>query len=229
MTPVWSDPQLDKFLSSDLVSEPADPIWRSEYAPQLSYGRHAGPPRADARLAAVAIVLCWDGREWSLPLTVRSSTMRRHSGQISLPGGLVEGDEMPLETARRELTEELGQNLPLDWLGEFAPLFVYASNAYVAPCIACVSGWPDWQPQLSEVDSVLRLRIRELVESSAPDPLVIERGSLQFAAPRFLVDGQSVSGATAVLLAELRGRLRRIQANANLAATSLDSTSSPSI
>jgi 8-oxo-dGTP pyrophosphatase MutT (NUDIX family) len=227
MIPVWRHRQLDKLLASNLVSEPANPTWRSDFAPQLSYGRHAGPPRADARLAAVALVLCWDGREWSLPLTVRSSNLRRHRGQISLPGGLVEGDELPLETARRELSEELGQNLPLDWLGELDPLFVYASNAYVTPCIARVSGWPDWQPQQSEVDCVLRLRIRELVEEVPPPPLVIERGPLQFAAPRFLVDGQSVWGATAVLLAELRGRLQQVQDAAALSEDDTDSTHSP--
>jgi 8-oxo-dGTP pyrophosphatase MutT (NUDIX family) len=216
MIPVWRHPQLDALLAADLVSAPADPAWRRNFAPELSYGRHAGPPRADARLAAVAIVLCWDGREWSLPLTVRNAKMRHHRGQISLPGGLVEGDESALEAARRELSEELGQNLPLDWLGELDPLFVYASNAYVTPCVACISGWPDWQPQQSEVDCVLRLHLRELVENAPLPPLLIERGAFQFAAPRFQADGQSVWGATAVLLAELRGRLQRIQAAPDL-------------
>lgn len=211
MTPLWRQPQLDELLGADLVSDAANPSWRREFAPALSYGRHDGPPRADARLAAVAIVLCWDGREWSLPLTVRSATLRHHRNQVSLPGGLVEEGESAFEAARRELTEELGQSLPLRWVGTLMPLFVYASNAYVTPCVACVSGWPDWRPHLAEVERVLRLRLSHLLAAVQPEPLVIERGPLRFAAPQFLVDGQSVWGATAVLLGELRGRLRRIE------------------
>lgn len=226
MIPAWRHPQLDAFLAADLMSAPAASSWRREFAPELSYGRHDGPPRADARLAAVALVLCWDGREWSLPLTVRSATLRHHRGQISLPGGLLEGDESALEAARRELSEELGQNLPLDWLGELGPLFVYASNAYVTPCVARVSGWPDWRPQQSEVQSVLRMHIRALIELAPPAPLVIERGPLQLVAPRFLVDGQSVWGATAVLLAELRGRLQRIQMDLDQATDDFESDQS---
>jgi 8-oxo-dGTP pyrophosphatase MutT (NUDIX family) len=156
-------PELDRLLAADMASAPPDPAWRREFAPALSYGRHDGPPRSDARVAAVAVVLCWDGREWSLPLTVRHAKLTRHGGQISLPGGLVEMGESVRESARRELTEELGAEPPLDWLGEFAPMLVYASNAYVTPCIASTSGWPNWQPRPGEVDRVLLLGLRELV------------------------------------------------------------------
>ncbi len=210
MTNIWQSPELDRFLAADIAGAPADAAWRREFAPELSYGRHAGPPRSDARLAAVALVLCWDGREWSLPLTVRSESLRRHGGQVSLPGGLVEVGESSRVAARRELIEELGREPPLDWLGELDSMLVYASNALVTPCVARISGWPDWQPQPTEVDRVLRLTVRDLVEQVPPEPMVIERGPLQFTAPRLMVEGFSVWGATAVLLGELRGRLHRI-------------------
>jgi 8-oxo-dGTP pyrophosphatase MutT (NUDIX family) len=214
--PLWKSPELDRLLAADLATAPADRAWRREWAPELSYGRHDGPPRADARLAAVALVLCWDGREWSLPLTVRCASLTRHGGQVSLPGGLVEVGESPRVAARRELGEELGQQPPLEWLGELAPLFVFASNAHVTPCLAAVSGWPDWRPQPDEVDCVLRLSVHELLTQSPPAQLVIERGPLQLAAPRLMVDGFSVWGATAVILGELRGRLQRFVHGASL-------------
>jgi 8-oxo-dGTP pyrophosphatase MutT (NUDIX family) len=207
---LWANPELSRLLAVDVATAPTDRNWRRQFAPELSYGRHDGPPRADARLAAVAVVLCWDGREWSLPLTVRCSTLTRHGGQVSLPGGLVEVGESPRVAARRELSEELGCEPPLDWLGEFTPLFVYASNAFVTPCLAAVSGWPDWQPQPAEVDRILRLSVRDLITQDPPGPLVIERGPLQFQAPRLAVDDYAVWGATAVILGELRGRLRRL-------------------
>jgi 8-oxo-dGTP pyrophosphatase MutT (NUDIX family) len=207
---VAAAPDLSRLLAADMAATPTDPAWRREFAPQLSYGRHDGPARDDARLAAVALVLCWDGREWSLPLTVRHANLSRHGGQVSLPGGLVDLDESVREAARRELVEELGVEPPLEWLGELTPLLVFASNVQVTPCVACTSGWPDWQPQPGEVDCVLRLTMRDLVEQEPPPPIVIERGPLSFAAPRLIVDDRTVWGATAVLLGELRGRLRRI-------------------
>jgi len=209
ITDVASSPDLGRRLAADIATSLPAPAWRRAFAPELSYGRHDGPPRSDARLAAVAIVLCWDGREWSLPLTVRHAQLSRHGGQVSLPGGLVEVGESVREAARRELIEELGVEPPLDWIGELQPLLVFASNAYVTPCVACSSGWPDWQPQPGEVDRVLRLGVRELVAQQLPPSLTIERGPLQFDAPRLLVDEHSVWGATAVILGELRGRLGR--------------------
>lgn len=208
--PVWESPELDRLLAADIATARAEPTWRREFSPELTYGRHAGPPRNDARLAAVAIVLCWDGHSWSLPLTVRCATLTRHGGQVSLPGGLIEIGESPRVAARRELSEELGVQPPLEWLGEFDPLQVFASNAYVTPCIAAVSGWPKWIAQPEEVDCVLRLDVHDLVSQDVPTPMIIERGPLQFSAPRMIVENYSVWGATAVILGELRGRLLRV-------------------
>ena len=87
---------------------------------------------------------------------------------------------------------------------------MFASNAYVTPCIAVVSGWPQWVPQPEEVDRVLRMEVQDLVMQETPASMVIERGPLQFAAPRMIVEDHSVWGATAVILGELQGRLRRI-------------------
>lgn len=207
---VGQSPELALLLAADIAESPADPRWRREFAPELSYGRHAGPARADARLAAVAVVLCWDGREWSLPLTVRPAALSRHGGQVSLPGGLVEANEDSRDAARRELTEELGCQPELRWLGDLAPLFVFASNAVVTPCVAAVDCCPQWRPQPSEVQQVLRLRLAELMEGDPSPALEIQRGPMRFSAPQMLVEGHAVWGATAVVLAELRGRLLRL-------------------
>ncbi len=212
MTAIWGFPELGARLADDILSAPADPSWRRAYAHELSYGRHAGPARTASRLAAVAIVLCWDGGEWSLPLTVRGAELSRHSGQVSLPGGLVDANEDSRDAARRELAEELGQSPELVWLGDLAPLYVYASDTLVTPCVAAVDGWPAWKAQPPEVELVLRPTLRELLEASPAPPLEIERGAIKFTAPQLVVEGHSVWGATAVVLSELRGRIHRINA-----------------
>jgi 8-oxo-dGTP pyrophosphatase MutT (NUDIX family) len=211
---LWQDPELPARLDVELRA-PAEPQWRREFAPELSYGRHAGPARGDARRAAVALLLCWDGRQWTLPLTVRNAQLTRHGGQVSLPGGLIDAGESPRDAAVRELEEELGRRPPLQWLGELSPLFVFASNATVTPCVAAVDHWPAWIAQPAEVDRVLKLDLRALLDPPTAPPLSVQRGPFHFQAPQLIVEGQSAWGATAVMLGELQKRLLRISNELN--------------
>ena len=64
---------------------------------------------APARRAAVAIVLIrGEDGEAALPLFRRSARLKRHAGQMGLPGGRLDDGEGPDEAALRELHEELG-------------------------------------------------------------------------------------------------------------------------
>ena len=206
---IWQRPELPALLTAELT-RPAEAAWGREFAPELVYGRHAGPARADARAAAVMVVFCWDGSEWLLPLTVRAADLKRHGGQVSFPGGLIDGDESPLDAAAREFHEELGVQPQLEWLGDMSAQFVYASNSWVVPCVAATAGVPAWQPNPIEVANVITLRVAELLNQPPAPPLEIVRGPLRFAAPQLRVEDHSAWGATAVMLGELRGRLRRI-------------------
>jgi 8-oxo-dGTP pyrophosphatase MutT (NUDIX family) len=210
--PLWQSPELPSLLAEDFAMA-ANPRWRNQLAPDLSYGRHGGPSRRDSRAAAVAVVLCAGSDGWSVPLTVRHSGLTRHGGQVSFPGGLIDAGESPREAAARELREELGRHPTLQWLGELERLSVFASNAMVTPCVAAIDHWPTWTPQPAEVDQVLRLELRELMTPLDAPYLEIHRGPFSFMAPQVLVEGHSAWGATAVMLGELRGRLLRISDN----------------
>ena len=48
-------------------------------------------------------------RRVAVPLTVRGSGMRHHTGQVSLPGGRVDAGETIEEAALREAHEEVGR------------------------------------------------------------------------------------------------------------------------
>jgi 8-oxo-dGTP pyrophosphatase MutT (NUDIX family) len=60
------------------------------------------------RLAAVLILIYQGSHEPEIILTQRSSSLTKHAGQISFPGGTVEeADRDPVHTALREAREEI--------------------------------------------------------------------------------------------------------------------------
>ena len=78
--------QLIACLSGDLPGAEA----QRHFAPELAYGRHAGPPALGARQAAVLVLAYLHAGEWFVPTMVRAHTMKEHAGQIALPGGSVD-------------------------------------------------------------------------------------------------------------------------------------------
>src|SRR3954447_1265063 len=64
------------------------------------------PP--DTRAAAALLLLYPSESGVAVPLTVRATHLRRHAGQISLPGGAVDAGETLADAALREAYEEVG-------------------------------------------------------------------------------------------------------------------------
>ena len=58
--------------------------------------------------AAVAITLVDLDAEAAVPIFQRTETLRRHAGQMAIPGGRMHDGEAPEDAALRELEEELG-------------------------------------------------------------------------------------------------------------------------
>ncbi|KAI8921863.1 NUDIX hydrolase domain-like protein [Powellomyces hirtus] len=66
-----------------------------------------GPERRAAVL--VGLVVDPETRDLAVWLTLRASTLRKHAGEVSLPGGRVDGTDLDLiATALREAQEEIG-------------------------------------------------------------------------------------------------------------------------
>jgi len=83
---------------------PANGVMRSDF--DLNPDR----PQPDQPLTPAAVLVGLVEREHGLSvlLTRRSDTLRRHTGQIALPGGRQDPGETPWQTALREAEEEIG-------------------------------------------------------------------------------------------------------------------------
>ncbi len=199
----YSPPELAAALKQALARGIPGRSASRAMAPDMAYGRHHGPVPADARKAAVLIVVEPTAQGWSLPAIVRPATMKAHAGQISLPGGMVESGETAIETALREFQEELGANpAALQVLGTLAPIFVFISNFVVSPVVAISPRSFTLRPSADEVAEVLPVPLASLVDPACRSSLIIRRGELAFRAPCFEIAGRQIWGATSLILAE---------------------------
>ena len=176
-------------------------------SPELSYGRHGGPPPATARRAAVMLLVFQRGGRWHVPVTERPAALR-HGGQISLPGGTVDLGETSEQAAVRELREELGFESPVVILGQLADCYVYASNFVITPWLAATDVEPEWRPSAAEVARVVELPLDALLDPGAVGQTRIARGPLVFHAPCYSLGEHCIWGATSVILSELADVLR---------------------
>ena len=138
-------------------------------------------------------------------LTKRQETLNQHAGQISFPGGRNEPDESLLETALRETNEEVGLHpASIEVLGALSPLYISVSNFCVYPFVGAITPLPErLSPQAEEVQKILKLPLAGL---NTPSTKRVERWSLRgepVDIPLFDVEGETIWGATAMMLAEL--------------------------
>lgn len=194
-------------LEQPLPGAPA----QQQFAPELCYGRHFGPPMPDTRAAAVLVLLFRDGGQWRLPMTLRPVHMSDHAGQVSFPGGSVEGSESHEECAIREFHEELGSDSSrIHVIGQLTPLFVFNSNFYVRPILAWTDEPPHFEPNPSEVEELLVIPLVELIDASNHGEQSMCRGSLEFRAPYIEFQNHRIWGATSMMLGELIELLNEI-------------------
>jgi 8-oxo-dGTP pyrophosphatase MutT (NUDIX family) len=139
--------------------------------------------RPDLKVSAVAITLVGgaggdsDNGDMAFLLTRRASTLRGHAGQWALPGGRAEPGESPGETARRELSEELGLSLGPE--AELGLLDDYPTRSgyVITPVVLWGGADPALVPNPAEVGELHRVplptidvepRFLTIPESDAP-------------------------------------------------------------
>jgi 8-oxo-dGTP pyrophosphatase MutT (NUDIX family) len=170
------------------------------------------PAGVTPRESAVLLLLYpHDGELW-FPLTVRSSRLTTHRGEVSLPGGGVDPDDAgAAATALREAEEELGVSAAeVEILGRLASFYIPPSNNRITPIVGLHQTAPVFRPDPLEVERVFQVPLRHLLDPSFIREEVWERRDLFFRVPFFFFEGYKVWGATALLLSELVARVQRV-------------------
>ena len=212
------DPSLPYRLAQRLSEGPRPPrdASRGRAVASMSYGRHAGPPRHDAKMAAVLVLLYPHNGCWHLPMTVRQGHLPTHAGQVSFPGGGVDPGETPAAAALREAEEELGVD-PADCelLGPMSPIYIFHSNYDVRPWLAHARQRPEFAPNDAEVARLLELPLAPLPAYATSGTMMIQRGALRFEAPCLPCGDTRLWGASLMILGELVELLRDLQHDAD--------------
>lgn len=163
-------------------------------------------PNAQTRLSAVLILFYPADGIIHIPMIVRPVYKGVHSGQVSFPGGRAEEIDKDLtETALREAHEEIGI-LPADIqiLGMLSQLYVPASNFLVYPVVGSMSFQPGFKPDPYEVDMLLEVPLDELLDvTRMGSKEIVVRDNITIQAPYYDLQGQTVWGATSMIISEL--------------------------
>jgi len=157
----------------------------------------------DARIAAGLLLLYPGARGASIPLTVRASSLRRHAGQISLPGGATDPGETLAQAALREAHEEIGVDpASVRVLGELTPVHVLVSGFTLHPVVGITHDRPSFTPAAHEVETVVEVSVDDLKDASSIRQGSRTREGVAIEYPYFDLMGHHVWGATAMILGE---------------------------
>ena len=163
---------------------------------------------------ALTLVAADDGSgEAAFLLTRRAAKLRAHSGQWALPGGRCDPGETFVETALRELEEELGLALGDDRVLGLLDDYPTRSGYAITPVVAWADDISAMTPNPQEVERAYTIRLDRIADDSAVRFENIPES------PRLLIrldvmDEHHIHAPTAAMVYQLRelvaGRITRV-------------------
>ncbi len=146
-----------------------DAALRARVEANLRQFSHLPVAREGLRAAAVAVTLIADEEgEACFVLTLRAAKMKNHAGQYALPGGRLDPGETAEQAALRELSEEVGLDLPpLAVLGTLDD-YPTRSGFVITPVVVWAGLDIRLEPNPREVAEIYRVRLAELARPEVP-------------------------------------------------------------
>lgn len=137
-------------------------------------------------------------------LTRRTQHLSSHKGEMSFPGGRVDGAETALEAALREAREEVDLDpATVSPVGELDGLTTMVSRSRIHPIVATVEGMPLLTPNLAEVDRIVHVPLVELAHADTYRQEKWVRAGNEVDIHFFEIEDDTVWGATARMLHQL--------------------------
>lgn len=209
MSPPTSGPALRDWIERHLdpleTSAPPASAWRSDF--DLEIG--ASPVEAAVLTpAAVLVGLVERPTGLSVILTRRSDALRRHTGQIALPGGRCEAGETPWEAAVREAHEEIGLEPALVTVLGLSTPYRTGTGFYITPVVGLVAASFEATPNPGEVAEVFETPFGFLMDPASYQQKEMETAdgvTRRFYAATW--EDRYIWGATAGMLRALYDRL----------------------
>ena len=196
---------LQSKLGKDLPGE-------SSHQKMMSYDR---PTAAEAfkheispRKSGVLLLLYPKAGEFHTVFIKRPSYKGVHSAQISFPGGRLEPEDNDLKaTALREAEEEVGvKRNHVKIIGQLSELYIPPSNFLVYPAVGLIDYEPQFVPQEREVDQIIESSVEAILHKDTIEQreIFIKNYDRHITVPTFQVQGHTIWGATAMILAEFK-------------------------
>lgn len=162
------------------------------------------------RLPAAVLVGFREGVQPRLVLTVRTTTLQAHAGQVAFPGGRSDPDDGDaLTTALRESEEEIGLDrtlvTPLGYLDRFETI----SGFCITPVVAKIDSSARLYPSPGEVSEVFEVPLSFLLEPANLRHYTMDFRGREHPMVEFVHGGHRIWGATAAMLHNLLQRMER--------------------
>lgn len=170
-----------------------------------------------ARKGAVLALLYPKNGELYTVLMLRNVYDGTHSGQVSFPGGKQETFDKTLwNTALREANEEVGINTEqVQKIGDLTQVYIPPSRFLVSPFLAYTGKPPLFVPDAIEVQKIIEAPVSSFLDSSKilEKTLFLESMKTELEIKYYEIEGETVWGATAMMLSEIAEIIKKSGAN----------------
>lgn len=168
-----------------------------------------------ARKAGVMALFYPDHNALSkLVLILRKTYRGVHSAQVGFPGGKYEKSDADLKmTALRETEEEIGINKSkIEVLKPMTELYIPPSNFMVFPFIGISDSPLKFTKQDDEVEDIIEADVADLLDDTNISRFnVMTSLGKKIEVPAYLLSGQIVWGATAMMLSEIKELIKTVK------------------